>query len=316
MASQLYKVSVPGSMMLLGEHAVLFGKQAIVVAVDKRLHMQLIPVTSDIITITDTRLGTMNQNIRDLQVLAPFKFVSRAILEFKSDFKTGFNLNIDSEFASDVGLGSSAAVTVATIAVLSKWLHSEFVASDQIFKLAKKIMLEVQGAGSGADLAASIFGGVLSYTMQPCEYSSLPMIPNLTAVYCGYKKPTPEVIKLVATAVQRQPELFSEIFIEVNTLVQQAKIAIQQNNWRELGIIFNKHHELQIRLGVSDAVLNAIVAKLINQSAIYGAKISGSGLGDCVIGLGELSQQIFLQQNGVVQFPVTIDSQGLIYASN
>lgn len=316
MASELYKVSVPGSMMLLGEHAVLFGKLAVVVAVNKRLHMQLAPVSSDLITITDTRLGTIVLNIHDLQVMAPFKFICRAIIEFKSDFKTGFSLNINSEFASDIGLGSSAAVTVATIAILSKWLHPEPVTLDQIFTISKKIMLQVQGNGSGADLAASTFGGVLSYSMQPCEYSSLPLIPDLTAVYCGYKKPTSVVIKQVAAAAKLQPQLFATIFEEINILVQQATLAIQESNWHELGIIFNKHHALQIRLGVSDVLLNAVVDKLIRQDAIYGAKISGSGLGDCVIGLGELSQQVFSQQNGVVQFPVKIDLQGLIYADN
>jgi len=315
MASQLYKVSVPGSMMLLGEHAVLAGKQAVVIAVDKRLHMELIPNTSDLITITDTRLGTMTQNINALQVVAPYKFVCRAILEFKAMLKTGFSLNINSEFSSVIGLGSSAAVTVATVAILSKWLYSNPYTADQIFTVAKKIMLAVQGSGSGADLAASIFGGVINYTMQPCVYNSLPIIPNLTAVYCGYKKPTPEVIQIVTAAAQQRPELYAEIFTAINGIVQQAKIAIQQQNWHELGLLFNKHHQLQIRLGVSDMLLNNIVDKLIDQDTIYGAKISGSGLGDCVIGLGELQQQIFAQQ-GVVQFPVKIDLQGLIYASN
>jgi mevalonate kinase len=316
MASQLHKVSVPGSMMLLGEHAVLAGKQAVVAAVDKRLHMELAPNATDQITITDTRLGTMTQDINDFQVVAPYKFVCRAILEFRSDLKTGFNLNINSEFSSVIGLGSSAAVTVATVAILSKWLHTEPYSLDQIFTVAKKIMLAVQGTGSGADLAASVFGGVINYAMQPCVYTSLPIIPNLTAVYCGYKKPTSEVIQIVTTAAHLQPELFAEIFTEINTIVQQAKIAIQQQNWHELGILFNQHHELQKRLGVSDTLLNTLVDKLIDQDAIYGAKISGSGLGDCVIGLGELQQQVFAQQNGVVQFPVKIDLQGLIYASN
>lgn len=302
--------------MLLGEHAVLAGKQAVVAAVDKRLHMELVPVSSDIITITDTRLGIMTQNINELQILAPYKFVCCAILEFKSLIKTGFNLNINSEFSSVIGLGSSAAVTVATVAILSKWLHPTAYTLDQIFTIAKRVMLKVQGSGSGADLAASIFGGVINYTMQPCVYNSLPMIPNLTAVYCGYKKPTTEVIQLVTAAAQQEPELFAEIFDEMNNIVQQAKIAIQQQNWYELGILFNKHHALQMRLGVSDTLLNALVDKLIDQDTIYGAKISGSGLGDCVIGLGELQQQIFAQQDGIVQFLVKIDHQGLIYASN
>jgi len=42
-------------------------------------------------------------------------------------------------------------------------------------------------------------------------------------------------------------------------------------------------------LGVNDATLSEMIWRLRAQPTILGAKISGSGLGDCVLGLGELS---------------------------
>lgn len=320
MAHKSYKVSAPGSLMLMGEHAVLSGKHAIVCAISKRLNMQLTPVAGQEITITDTRLGSMVQNIHDLQIIAPFKFVLSVIALFKQQmpngFTSGFNLDINSEFSSEIGFGSSAAVTVATVAVLGQWLHGKALTNAQIFTLARQAMLNVQMVGSGADLAASIFGGVLGYKTKPYKYCKLPIIPNLTAVYCGYKTPTAAVINIVNAAALQQPRVYASIFDTIDTCTQQAIVAIRKSNWDALGKLFAQHHGLQVALGVSDHLLNTLVHELSMQSEIYGAKISGSGLGDCVIGLGTASNEIFAQQNGVVQFLMAIDQQGLIYASN
>lgn len=313
MAHKSYKVSVPGSLMLLGEHAVLVGKQAVVCAVNKRLEMQLIPNNSAQITISDTRLGTIVQSLDNLHIAEPFNFVLSAILLFKHKIQSGFNLEINSEFSSVLGLGSSAAVTVATIAILGQWLHAKPLTNAQVFTLAKQVMLDVQGFGSGADLAASIYGGVLGYKIKPYKYCKLPMIPNLTVVYCGYKTPTVEVIKIVNASKQLQPQRYEGIFTAMHNCVQRAMNVIRQSNWSQLGSLFMQHHALQCELGVSDDLLNTLVHDLALQPEIFGAKISGSGLGDCVIGVGELPRQIFTAKNGVQQFPIVVEEQGLVY---
>jgi mevalonate kinase len=69
-------------------------------------------------------------------------------------------------------------------------------------------------------------------------------------------------------------------------------------------------------LGVSNRLLNNIVDTLAAQPQIYGAKISGAGLGDCVIGLGSVNDQLFSDQPKLQQFSVIIDDQGLLYGSN
>lgn len=321
MAPELYSVSVPGSLMLMGEHAVLYGKQAIVCAVDKRLHMNLIPNTSTIITIQDTRLGTLSQELNALQVQAPFVFVLQAIKLFADKIPSGFTLEINSEFSSVIGFGSSAAVTVATVSILAQWLNIP-LSPDQIFQMAKDVVITVQGFGSGADVAASVFGGVISYSMCATgertrkHIDTLQLIPNFTAIYCGYKTPTPEVIKRVHTAEQREPKKFADLFAQMHECVLQAQTAIQQSNWPLLGNLFNEHQQLQSAIGTSNELLDQLVHLLNAQPAIYGAKISGSGLGDCVIGLGAVQQQIISANDGMLQFPVAITEQGLSYASN
>jgi mevalonate kinase len=249
-------------------------------------------------------LGELILELDTLSVQSPFKFVLQTILYFKEQIPSGFILNINSDFSSIIGFGSSAAVTVATVAVIMQWLELS-TTQDEIFSIAKKIMLQVQGVGSGADIAASVYGGVLCYDTTSLTVK-LPSIPVLTVVYSGYKTPTSEVIKIVQTAQAQHPQKFSQIFDRMQDCVTKAITAIRDADWSLLGKLFVAHHNLQAELGTSDAQLEKIVHYLLMQPQIYGAKISGSGLGDCVIGLGEVPEQLH----------INIDQQGLTYAIN
>lgn len=307
--------------MLLGEHAVLDNNPAIVGAVNKRLQVILTPdYNSKAIKISDPNLGSLEQGISDLNIQTPFQFVLSAILLFKDRLPTGFSLQINAEFSSVMGFGSSAAVTAATVAVIANWLDGKPLSNKKVFLLAKRAILQVQVYGSGADLAASIYGGVLYYKVKPLQVIPLSLIPDLTAVYCGYKMPTPTVINIVNLAKQKQPQIYASVFKAISTCVKQAVIAIKQADWEGLGKIFNQHHGLQSAIGTSNALLDDLRYKLNAEPQILGAKISGSGLGDCVIGLGALQQQIFPQDNaqqeqGIMQLPISIDSRGLLYVN-
>jgi mevalonate kinase len=321
MAHNSFSVSTPGSLMLMGEHAVLVNKAALVCAVDKRLYLKLIPESSNTVTIIDSKLGTLVQDLESIKISAPFQFVLSAILLFKNRLRTGFRLEIHADFSSVMGLGSSAAVTAATVAVLAEWLDAKRLAPEEIFKLAKQAVLQVQGRGSGADLAASIFGGVLGYQQQPQKFIPLPEIPELTAVYCGYKMPTKEVIAIVEARAKQQPKVYASIFNSMHICVQQAMLAIKDHKWPVLGQLFKQHQELQSALGTSNQDLDTLIAQLNTCPEVLGAKISGSGLGDCVIGLGKLANKVFpadisQEQKGVMQMTITIDQKGLVYEHN
>src|SRR5699024_4951600 len=70
----------------------------------------------------------------------------------------------DEKTGAKYGLGSSAAVVTSIIsAVLEKFLKDK-PAKKLIFKLAAIAHVRTQGSGSGADIAASTYGGVLHYT--------------------------------------------------------------------------------------------------------------------------------------------------------
>jgi mevalonate kinase len=66
----------------------------------------------------------------------------------------------------------------------------------------------------------------------------------------------------------------------------EAEQAIIKQDWYALGRLMNIYQGLMDALGVNDYTLSDIIYTMRASADIYGAKISGSGLGDCVIALG------------------------------
>lgn len=77
-----------------------------------------------------------------------------------------YHLNVNSELDSadgkKYGLGSSAAVTVATVKALCRFYQID-ISQSELFKLAAIAHLDVQGNGSLGDIAASVYGGWIAY---------------------------------------------------------------------------------------------------------------------------------------------------------
>lgn len=280
--------SAPGTLMLLGEHAVLHGSKALVLAVDKRIRVRLQPLASAEVRIVSA-LGDYQSTLQPLQSDDRFSFVLAAIEHLQPRLIGGFSLTIESDFSHQVGLGSSAAVTVAVLAALNFWLDKEGL--DQacnhqlLFEQARTVMLTVQGRGSGADLAAAVEGGMVEYQISG-ERKKLKSIPEVGLYFCGYKLKTPEVLRRVAEAQQQQPELYDGIYRLMGQCVAQASVVADVGDWTQLGRLMNTYQGLMDALGVNDAKLSQMVYSLRQSDSVQGAKISGSGLGDCVISLG------------------------------
>ncbi|MBN1540869.1 GHMP kinase, partial [candidate division KSB1 bacterium] len=102
------RVSAPGKLMLLGEHAVLHGKHALVCAVDQRLRLTLTPKPDNTLTI-HSELGTYTSALTHLEADSRFRFLIAACEARIHEFPSGAELKVESDFSHRVGLGSSAA---------------------------------------------------------------------------------------------------------------------------------------------------------------------------------------------------------------
>jgi mevalonate kinase len=318
-AFRSYSVTVPGSIMLFGEHAVLYGKLALVAAIDKYITAKLIPRKDDKLILNSNVSGTLEIDLKTLERslhLTKWRFVLTSIWLLRRKLKTGFNLEIKADFSDQIGFGSSAAATVATLAVLEKWLEKKTINKRAIFFLAKNVICKVQGVGSGADVAASVFGGILAYRLKPFYIEKLPFksIP-LSVIYSGSKTPTPEVVAKVSQFSIRHKQIFKYLYEALNQCSLDAKLAIKNRSLKKLGEVMNIHQGLQDALGVSNEVLAKIIFALRSDPNILGAKISGAGLGDSVIGLGKISKTFFqknkLDKLRIKEIRVNITVQGM-----
>ena len=304
MARASFKASAPGSLMLLGEHAVLHGQPALVCAVDRRIHVTLTPRSDRTIRIASA-LGRYSTSIDRIKPSRDFRFVIAAIRRVAKKLTTGFDLRIDSEFSHKIGFGSSAAVTVATLAVLSKWLNGS-VSPRKLLLDGVAVIRETQGLGSGADVAASVHGGIVLYRAKPIQARKLNASHPLTVIYSGSKMPTVEVVTLVERSRKASPVVYGAIFRMMGQSALQAAAAIRRKNWKDVGAIMSLNQLLMAAIGVSNGKLAAIVRLLLLDPAVLGAKISGSGLGDCVIGLGKSRRAKWPYE----ALPVMISRQG------
>ena len=276
--------SAPGSLMLLGEHAVLHGHRALVCAINRRIKVRLTSLAGDEVRIA-SGLANYKSPLNDLMDHPALRFAIQAIRQHADQVPSGFELWIGSEFSADIGFGSSAAVTVAVHAAILASLLGEPPENEVLFDEALRTVHAVQGRGSGADLAASVFGGVVGYTTAP-TFQPLAIGLPMTAVYCGYKTPTPEVILKVEQLRADQPQKYERIFAEMDAGAVNAMECLRSHDLPGFGKILNRNQQLMDETGVNTPELQEIVEALQAAPDVFGAKISGSGLGDCAVGIG------------------------------
>jgi mevalonate kinase len=72
-------------------------------------------------------------------------------------------VQVDLEIPIGGGLGSSAAVTVATMAAAARYNQQELTL-ESLAKMAHQVELEVQGAASPLDTTISTYGGFIYFT--------------------------------------------------------------------------------------------------------------------------------------------------------
>ncbi|MGB1237616.1 MAG: mevalonate kinase [Pseudomonadales bacterium] len=299
----------PGSVMLMGEHAVVYGHTAIACALDRYIRVSL-TARSDEQVVIDSALAQYSASLDSLPDDPNLRFVLTSIKQFSGCYPSGFTLHIRSEFSHTQGLGSSAAVTVATLKVLGHFCQQPMTDLEHL-AIALKVVRSVQGRGSGTDLAASIFGGVIAYRNDPLEVQRLEGLPDLALYYCGYKTTTAVVLEQVARRQQEAKDLYDSLYGLMDQCSKAAVESLQAQNWPLFGQLMNYYHGLMDALGVNDKILSEMIYTLRAREGVLGAKISGSGLGDCVISLGR-EQQL----EGFETIAIVAAAQGVMLGVN
>lgn len=280
--------SAAGKLMLTGSYAVVHGQPAIVTAVDQRLYVTINENKTDELVLHAPDLGLENyaKKLKDLgkgELPKAVRFIEILYKNFLESYPQdhGINITTKSDFSSSFGFGSSSAVTVAFARALLE-LYQIKKANKELFDICYKAVIEVQGVGSGFDIASAIWGGTIKY-VTPAKVVEPVAIENLDLVvaYTGIKADTPTLIRMVDKQLDEYPQKINKIFKQIGAISDRLALALEENKLEIAGALCSKHHELVKTLGVSSDKLDALVVASIKAGA-YGASLSGAGGGDCM----------------------------------
>lgn len=268
MKHALSATDAPGKLMLVGEHAVVYGYPCIVAAVNRFVQARVVPSQTDRFTLSGSNDKRFVQAARDTY---------RKMFRSKSP--------IDIQTASQItgyGLGSSAAIAVATIDALASF-DGRALSKEELFRCAYASVLMVQKVASGFDVAASIWGGTIYFdgktkTAQHLSSEALPLV----VAWSGRKADTADLVARVAARYEKNKSAIAALFNRIGKEVLSARNALQTSDWKAFGACMRSNHMLLQQLGVSSPRLDACV-EAAEKAGAYGAKLSGAGEGDCII---------------------------------
>ncbi|RKQ13265.1 phosphomevalonate kinase [Oceanobacillus bengalensis] len=178
-------IQVPGKLMIAGEFAVLEPYHQLgVLAVDRFVYATIEASSENSLTLEDFNLDKLDFTFHNNQIEINttdnrIGFIKDAMtivytyLDEQTIRMPKIKLSIKSELddASGIkyGLGSSAAVVTAVVSAILKFALEQ-PTKELIFRLAAISHVKTQGNGSGADVAASSYGGLLKYASFQAEW--------------------------------------------------------------------------------------------------------------------------------------------------
>lgn len=278
--------SAPGKLILFGEHAVVFGEPALSTAINLRVEVYARPHPewlADGSSINEPR----------------YRYVKAAI--GKAKVANPLWIEIRSMVPSGAGLGSSAAVTVATLGAFHELMGSFDVPT--IAREAFDVENDVQGRASPIDTStASAGGGVLVLRERKADFlwsierdtrrwflhrASLPDL-DLVIGNTGISAATGPLVAKVKGRVDRDPKA-AEAVREIGQITLDGLAAIRRRDLIEVGRLMDRNHALLSELGVGHPVLDRLV-KAARPSS-YGAKLTGAGGGGSIVALTDRPQE-------------------------
>jgi len=282
------KASAPGKAILFGEHAVVYGKPAIAMAINKRTCVEVLEHDGNKINVNIRDLGITGHIDFDKRVIisdSPKKGILKYIMESlrKTHDGSGLEINIDVNIPIGGGLGSSAAATVSTIAAVSKYNKMD-LSKEEIAKYAHEVELGVQKSASPLDTTISTYGGLIYLESNAEDIVQLDINYDIPVVI-GYTDTRGNTGKLVeAVRIRRDiyPEIINPVLNSIELVTEEAKEAILNNDKKRIGELMNINHGLLDALGVNTKELSGMVYTARNAGAC-GSKITGAGGGGSII---------------------------------
>lgn len=348
--------SAPGKLVLLGEYAVLEGATAISTAVDRRATVRIRTILQTAIEVhaPDLQAETARLCLRDgawhwtdptsADRLPLVDQVLRRALQPARPITTGFRISLDSGsfFAANcgqrlkLGLGSSAALTVACTSALSAYTRDQSVAPRtstrrQIPTAPLQGMLETHqnfqsGRGSGVDVATSLLGGTLLFRRNPAtgetgvESLRWPAQLHHRFVWSGRPASTSHMLERLSAWKLDQPRTYRACMSQLRVLAEAGATALSKRDDGELLRLIGmyaaalQHLDARSGLGIVSVEHARLAAIASSAGVVY--KSCGAGGGDLGIALSLDPERLArfdadLLRHRFLPVPLSVDAPGL-----
>lgn len=266
--------SSPAKVILSGEHAVVYGKPALVCAIDQRLEFTVFDRSSQngnsekgeiVLMITDK----VKQYLKDKKV----KFTDKS-----------FDFEINSAIPIGRGLGSSAALSVAAVSAFLKFYTGDDFEKEVINNLAFQIEKHFHKNPSGVDNTASCFGGLIFYRREFEFLKNISVLPfripkkieeNLFLIDSGASiETTAEMVEMVGRMYNKKPSYTEQILNDIEKTTKRMVVAIIKE---DVGFFQQTLLDNEILLEMLGVVSSKTKKLLKNLSQFGVGKITGAG---------------------------------------
>jgi len=273
--------------ILLGEHAVVYGRPALAVPVSRleaeasvRWGMQ-----GSGILITAQDLGLRHRLGEPTpEALAPLE---TALLGALEHLEMGKDHDLEVEVRSRIpmgrGLGSGAAAATALVRAVGHHFGLDISASE-VSALVFETEKVLHGTPSGIDNAVVTLECPLLFEDGRVESLAVGCPFALAIADTGVAASTRETVGDVRLAWEADTERYEAIFDRIGEIVRSGRVALEEGNMKSLGSLMDANQESLGKLGVSSLELESLIS-VARAAGALGAKLSGGGRGGNIIAL-------------------------------
>ena len=275
-----------GKIILLGEHAVVYGRHALAAPVDIAMLAVIDEGKSDI----EILIPQWNVSERMLHGAEPRNTLEQSLQLILRELgleSKALRIHLRSGVPRAMGLGGAAALAVAVIRALDDRFELGLT-DEQVNNLAYRSEQHAHGRASGIDNSVATYGRPILFR----RGADGPVIRDVvvgrnTSVVVGLSRHeglTAAMVARVATARGSTPKAYERLFDEMDVLTLQGTSELERGNLEDLGRCMNLCHGLLNALQVSTHELEELV-EIARHHGALGAKLTGAGGGGAVIAL-------------------------------
>jgi len=263
-----------GKIVLLGEHAVVYGMPAIAAGISLGAVARATASHESSIRIAERTARASDGS----ELSAALAATCQALGVGPRQVAVDVTLPLGS------GLGGSAAIGVAVSRALLKTL-GEAETRERVLQGAAAWEQVFHGNPSGVDAAAAYAGGCIWFTKQSGPEPLFVAVPlRLAVCLAGPPASTKHMVESVQRLGERRPDLLGKSLAGIESLVKNARLCIEAGDVTGLGQLMNYNQMLLSGLFLSTNEIERACA-VAREAGALGAKLTGAGGGGAVIAL-------------------------------